>query len=331
MLVNVIFLVVGLALLLGGGDVMVRGASALARVLGISPLVIGLTVVAFGTSAPELAVNVLAALRGSGDLSFGNIVGSNLANIGLILGVAAIVRPLDVRVSLTRREIPFMIVVSALALGMAFDPLVFGSDRGSFGRADGAILLLGFVLFLAYTGVQVRRQRASDELLRTVAGGAGEGQAAPRARIAPSLLMTVGGLAALLYGGHLTVESAVRLARDLGVPELIIGLTVVAVGTSLPELATAVVATLRGHPDIAVGNVVGSNLFNLLFVLGLTSVICPVGVPTGGILDLVVMVGLAIVLLPIALTSSSRITRAEGLGLLAIYVAYLVWRSVASM
>jgi cation:H+ antiporter len=325
MTLDILLLIVGLALLLGGGDFMVRGASALARNLGVSPLAIGLTVVAFGTSAPELTVNVLAALRDTGDISFGNIVGSNMANIGLIIGVAALIHPLELHATVIRREIPFMILASTVAILLALDALIPGMGAGAYQTHDGIFLLVLFVGFLLVSAMRVRKDRAGDPLIETLTDEAG----AKRTAIGWSVLMTVGGMAALLYGGHLTVDSAVSLARGLGVPEFVIGLTLVAVGTSLPELATALVATARRQSDIAIGNVVGSNIFNLLFVLGVTATIRPVGIPVGGLVDLLAMFVLAALLFPFAVkTSLRRITRAEGTCLLALYVGYLVWRTV---
>jgi cation:H+ antiporter len=219
-----------------------------------------------------------------------------------------------------------MMGASFLVLLMGLDPALFGSSVAAYNRIDGIVLLVLFAGFLAYTGGKVRKDRSAEALVEEMAGTPDESAGT----IFGSLAKTVVGMAALLYGGHLTVEAAVDLARAIHVPEFIIGLTLVAIGTSLPELATCVIAAYRRHSDLAVGNVVGSNLFNLLFVLGVTSTVHPVGVPTGGLADLLVMTALAVILLPVALTSQSRITRFEGAGLLTAYLGYLLWRTLFS-
>ncbi|HVS10263.1 MAG TPA: calcium/sodium antiporter, partial [Planctomycetota bacterium] len=324
-LLDVLFLLAGLALLLGGGELLVRGATALARSFGISPLVVGLTVVAFGTSAPELAVNLAAALRGEGGISFGNIVGSNIANVGLIVGTAALVRPLSVHVTVILREIPMMLLASAAVLVMSFQSRLEGG-ADAFRRSDGLILLLLFGVFLYYTTLDALLQRGSAAIAHEVEDLAEEGLAAGRGR---SLLLTVLGLAGLIAGGELTVRSAVALALALGISQAVIGLTIIAVGTSLPELVTSVMAVRRGQSDLAMGNVVGSNIFNLLLVLGLTATVHPIPVPEGGHVDLLMMTAFAVALLPLSVRRR-RMPRWSGALLLASYALYLLWRSVAS-
>ncbi len=319
-------LAVGLAVLVVGGDGLVRGASALARQLGVSPLVVGLTVVAFGTSAPELAVNGLAALRGDTALSFGNIVGSNVANIGLIVASASLVRPLVVRSSVITREIPMMLLGSLAVVVLAFDR-VRGETVESYDRYDGLVLLLFFSVFLYTTLIEVLSGRAEDPLLAQAE------EVAPGERLAsplPSLLLVVAGLAGLVAGAELTVRSAVALAEALGVPKAVVGLTLVAVGTSLPELVATLVATFRGQADLAVGNVVGSNLFNLLFILPLTAIVRPVPVPAAGHWDLAVMLLMSVALLGVAMTHRRQVVRAEGLVLLVLYFVYLGSRAVSA-
>lgn len=320
MILDAVILLVGLALLLAAGDILVRGASTLARRLGVSPLVIGLTVVAFGTSAPELAVNVLAALEGSTALSFGNIVGSNIANIALILGCAALIRPLAVQGSVIVREIPMMLLATAAFLIMEFDRLRGAAEE--FDRSDGLLLLLLFGVFLYYTVAEVVRMRGKDPLATqmTEAGTPGRGRS-----ILLSALLVAGGLAGLIGGARLTVSGAVAIAQALAVPRVVISLTVVAPGTSLPELATSVMAAMRGHADLAVGNVVGSNIFNVLFIMGVTAMIRPVAVPTMGQVDLLVMTAVSVVFLPLAVTGGRRIVRSEGAFLVVLYVGFVVW------
>jgi cation:H+ antiporter len=299
MAIDLLLLLVGLALLLGGGEFVVRGATGLAQSLGVAPLVIGLTVVAFGTSAPEMAVNVIAAWQDKGDISFGNIIGSNMANIGLIVGCTAILRPILITGVVIAREIPMMLLATTAAIIMGFDT-VLGVGPDYYDRADGLLLLMLFLVFLYYTVGDFVRQRAEsdangmldDTLTRAASSGV------PR-----SLAITGLGLLALIGGADITVDAAVNLARALGVSDVVIGLTVLAVGTSLPELVASVVATMRGHAELAVGNVVGSNIFNLLLVMGVTSVVRPVPVPAGGPLDLLVVALLSLILF---LGSTSR-------------------------
>ncbi len=320
---DVLFLAVGLLLLVGGGDSLVRGAAALARHFGISPLMVGLTVVAFGTSAPELAVNVSAALRGSGELSFGNIVGSNIANVGLVVGLTALARPVTMHLAIIKREIPMMTLASLVALVMAFDVWLGGSTRDTFGRADGIVLLLLFCVFIYYMATDALRQRgnpaADDEM--ELAGK-------PRSMIFSGVL-TVVGFAGLTGGGYMTVEGATGVARALGVSDAVIGMTIVAVGTSLPELVTSLVSVLRKQTDLAIGNVIGSNIFNLLFVLGITGTLRPVPVPEGGHTDLCVATGLAMLLLPLSINPNRQVARWGGALLFGIYVTYLGWRVLA--
>ncbi len=314
-------LLVGLGLLLGGGEILVRGATALARSLGISPLVIGLTVVAFGTSAPELAVNITATLRGQGSISFGNIVGSNIANIGLVLGIAALVRPLKVQPSVVTREIPIMLGATLLAVLLASDQLL-GGAAGLVSRLDGLVLLAGFAVFLYLTVRSALRDR-TDSFLDVATE---EGKRLGPERVAQSVALTLGGLVGVVLGGQWTVTGAVGIATALGVSETIIGLTIVAIGTSLPELAASLIAVRHGQADLAVGNVVGSNVFNLLLVLGPTAMIRPIPVPAGGQGDLLVLVAVSLVLLPVTLTGQ-RIIRLEGAALLVGYWAYMLWRT----
>jgi cation:H+ antiporter len=313
---------VGMLFLLGGGEALVRGASQIAVATGVSPLVVGLTIVAFGTSAPELAVNSIAAWRDSGSLSFGNIFGSNMANIGLILGTAGILRALSIQSVIVSREIPMMLVATAAATIMSFDAFL-GVGDDQFDRLDGLLLLLLFGVFLYYTVGDVARQW--DEKGQTLDDDI-EPPSNPRAMVG-ALMLTVGGLGALLYGAELTVDHAIALARTFAVPEVIIGLTLVALGTSLPELVTAVLATLRGHIDLAVGNVVGSNIFNILLVGGVTSTLRPITVPEHGHIDLAVTVVLSVALWWVSSTRNRVIVRAEAGLLLAIYLAYMVWRT----
>lgn len=323
LLVDSLQLGLGLALLLGGGECLVRGAAGLAQRLGVPPLVVGLTVVAFGTSAPEFSVNVTAAVRGNGAVAFGNVVGSNIANVGLILASAAIVRALAIQSVVVVREIPMMLLASAAALIMGFDRLR-PELVARYDRADGALLLLFFAVFLYYTVAETLRKRPADPLVQQVREqSVGEGARS----LGGSVALVLVGLLGLVIGGQLTVSGAVGLAAAMGVPTALIGLTVVAVGTSLPELSASVMASRKGETDLAIGNVIGSNIFNLLFVLGVTATIRPVPVPAGGNADLAAMIAFAVALLLIS-GSGKEITRSKGVLLLAAYVGYVSWRAL---
>ena len=307
MLTDVLALLGGLVLLVAGASALVRGASALALRLGVSPLVVGLTVVAFGTSAPELVVSVQAALAGAGGIAVGNVVGSNIANVGLILGIAVLVRPLATDPALIRRDLPVLIVATLLVGGLLLD------DR--IGAGEGVLLLAGLVAYLGWNVVTARRQQGDADVLVEVPDGA----------VWRDLLFVTGGLVALVFGADLFVDAAVRLAESVGVSNAVIGLTVVAIGTSLPELATTVIAAARGESEIAVGNVVGSNVFNLLGILGASALVRPLEAPGLGASDVAVMAAFAVGLVGMLLTGR-RLVRPEAAVLLlgyAVYVGYL--------
>jgi cation:H+ antiporter len=320
-----LLLAIGLILLLGGGEGVVRGAASLARSFGVSPLAIGLLVVAFGTSAPELAVNVTASFEGQSALSFGNVVGSNMANIGLVVGMCGLLRPLRIESVVVSREIPMMLLATAAAIVMASDSALEG-HASSFDRSDAIVMLLFFGVFLYYTLGELIRQRLDhatlDELVASELPGVG-----PRVTLARDSLVLLSGFGALLYGASLTVDAAVGMARSFGVSEVVIGISLVAVGTSLPELATSAMATLRGHMEIAIGNVIGSNVFNLLFVLAVTAFIRPIPIPPNGLLDLGMTAALSVALLALSLTGGRRIMRAQATLLVVAYLAYAGWRS----
>ncbi|NUN49564.1 MAG: calcium/sodium antiporter [Candidatus Brocadiae bacterium] len=307
-MVTALYLIGGLVLLVAGAEGLVRGASGLAARFGIPPLVIGLTVVAFGTSAPEMAVSVTGALHGQPDLAYGNVMGSNIFNILFILGLAAVITPLSVARQLLRIDVPLMIAASGLVFVLAQD--------GRIGRVDGMILFAGL---LAYIWLQVRLARTSGEPGEEV-------PEAPRSAWAQIALVVVG-LGVLVAGSNLLVTGAVQIARVLGVSELVIGLTIVAAGTSLPEVATSVIAAIRGQRDIAVGNVIGSNIFNISGVLGLSATVVRGGVtvsPPAIAVDTPVMLAVAVATLPVFLTGS-RVSRGHGILFLAAYTAYTGW------
>ena len=319
-MLHVVLLIAGLSLLIAGGELLVRGASTLATRLRIAPVIIGMTIVAFGTSTPELVVNMAAAIRGDSSIGFGNVVGSNIANIGLLLAITALAFPLAIHRSIVSREIPMLLLASLAVVVLGLNSLTEGgADR--FTRGDGLMLLLLFCVFLYYTLSDALNQRDSHEVFPSTEPITAAPARSPGWRLA---LMIIGGLLLLIVGGELTVRGGVGLAGAFGVSEVIVGLTVIAVGTSLPELATTISAARRGSTDLAVGNIVGSNIFNLLFIWGLSITIAPTDLPAGGRVDLLVMTGFAAVLLPMAITQR-KLSRLEG-GLLVLgYVAYITW------
>lgn len=312
---TVVLFVAGLALLVIGAEWLVRGASRLAAASGISPLVIGLTVVAYGTSAPEVAVSVKSAWAGQADLAIGNVVGSNVFNVLFILGLSAVIAPLIVSSQLVRIDVPIMVGLSVLAFVLAAD--------GTIGRADGVVLVAGAIAYSVYQVRQSRKESAAvqDEYAQEFAPA--------RSSAAANAAYVAAGLVLLVLGSRWLVSGAVAFATALGVSELIIGLTIVSAGTSLPEVATSILAAVRGERDIAVGNVVGSNIFNILGVLGIGALVSPSGLPVSPALvrfDLLVMVAVAVACLPI-FASGAEIARWEGglfLGYYVAYTAYLV-------
>lgn len=310
-------LVIGLILLVIGAEVLVRGASKLANAVGISPLVIGLTVVAFGTSAPELAVSLQSALQGQADIAIGNVVGSNIFNILFILGLSAIIIPLHVSRQLIRFDVPLMIGISVLLYLFALDQHI--------GTLEGVILFAGIIAYTVFLIRQSRRETAEVKAEYEAEFG-GE---APKTGggIILNLGYVVVGLIMLVFGSRWLVAGAVYIAQSLGISELIIGLTVVAAGTSLPEVATSIIAAIRGERDIAVGNVVGSNIFNILAVLGLTGIFSPTGIDIASAalsLDIPFMILVALACLPIFITGNT-IARWEGILFLVYYVTYTLY------
>ncbi len=307
----------GLILLIAGGEGLVRGASRLAAALGISPLIIGLTVVAFGTSSPELAVSLIASLSGQAGLTVGNVIGSNIFNILFILGLSAMITPLVISQQLVRLDVPLMAAVSLLTLLLALD--------GRFSRMEGLFFFLGLLGYL-YLLFRIG-QRESAEVKQEYEHEFGSpAKPAPR-RLGRNALLAVSGLALLGVGSRWLVQGSVEIARALGVDELVIGLTIIAAGTSMPEVITSVIASLRGERDIAVGNVVGSNLFNLLGVLGLTALITPGGVAIpqdARAFDLPVMTAVALACIPIFF-SGTKILRREGALFFGYYLAYTAY------
>lgn len=315
MILNILLLVVGLVLIIGGANYLTDCSSAVARRWGVSDLVIGLTIVAFGTSAPELAISIISAVNDAPELAIGNIVGSNIFNVLAIIGITAIIRPITIEKSLINKDILLVVLSAAVLLIMGNGPFLDGSSEAVLSRQDGIILLLFFTIFLRHTISQ-----ATEKELEPA-----EPAAAPAKNMAiwKAVAGILGGLAALVYGGDLFVDKATAIASELGVSDAVIGLTIVAAGTSLPELATSVVAALKGHTSMAVGNVIGSNIYNIFLVLGTAATITPLPFGAIGNFDLLTMTGACVLFWVFATFFKKRtITRAEGIVLFLLYLGY---------
>jgi len=311
-----ILFVVGIFLLIKGADYLVDGSSSLAKKFKVPTLVIGLTIVAFGTSMPELIVNILASLKGNGDIAFGNIVGSNIANILLILGITATIKLLKVQHSTTWKEIPFSLLAAIVLLVFASTMFLDKLAISSILRFEGIILLLFFAIFLYYVIELARRNKSQmkDDKLEI-----------KKLSSLKIFLYILGGLVALYFGGKLVVEGAVALARLFGMSEYFISLTIVAVGTSLPELVTSIIAALKGDSDMAIGNVVGSNIFNIFWILGVSALIAPITIPTFAIIDLLVLLGTTFLLfLFMFIGRKHELERWQGIVFILMYIAYIV-------
>lgn len=308
---TVLFFLLGLAVLTAGAEVMVKGASRLARAIGVSPLVIGLTVVAYGTSSPELAVSVISSYRGQADLALGNVVGSNIFNVLLILGVSAIITPLAVAYRIVRLDVPLMIFLSVMLYILGYS--------GQISRWEGLLLVFGTIFYTVWTIRESRKENRSSE----------DYEPPPGFLASPivNLMVVLSGLGMLTLGSHWLLNSAIAFAKVLGVSELIIGLTIVAAGTSLPEVATSVIAAIRGERDIAVGNIIGSNIFNIMSVLGIASLVAPNGIQVSDAalnFDIPVMIAVAVACFPIFF-NGFVIKRWEGCLFLGFYAAYTLY------
>lgn len=323
-----LLLLVGLLLLLGGGTGLVKGASAIATHYGISPLVIGLTVVAFGTSAPELVVNVVGAFRGETELAFGNVTGSNLANIGLVLATAAIFRPLTIEGQIVRRELPLLLLGTTILLIMALDRPLSGLDP-ILTRSDGLILLLIFSIFIYMTISDFLFQKRQDRLMENILEME-EMLPKPMARgVMVNWVFVLAGIIALTAGGQLTIIHGAELAEIMGVEQVIIGMAVVAIGTSMPEFVTSIIAALNKESDLCVGNVVGSNIFNGLVVLPIAALVRPLPIPDGGLLDVAMSLVFAAVIILVFFFGKAHMNRKVGAALLLAYLAYMIMRATS--
>lgn len=316
MFLSIFLIVVSIGILILGAETLVRGSSSIAKKAGISSLVIGLTVVAFGTSAPELIVNLVSAFNGSPDLAIGNVVGSNIVNILLILGISAIIYPLSVKNSTVAKEIPFALLAMVMIYVMGNDALFDGTGFNAITRTDGFSLIAVFIIFLFYTFGIAKAQGQAEEVKVS--------------SWTVSILLTVVGLVLLFIGGKVLVDNAILLARLAGLSEALIGLTVVAIGTSLPELFTSIVATYHRQDDIAMGNIIGSNIFNVFWILGLTGTILQLPFNTSTNIDVLVGIGVTVLLFLFMFVGSRRkLDRWQGMvfvGLYVVYTAYLINR-----
>ena len=306
MITSLTLLILSLVALYIGAGWLVQGSSDLALKAKISPLVIGLTIVAFGTSAPELVVSLNAALKGEGEIAIGNILGSNIFNIGIILGISATIYPLQAKKQLLRIDIPVMLIATIL--------LTIFFWNGELGRMEGSFFLAGIILYTIFSLYYSRKHGEEPNL---------ELEEQPR-HWAFDTLEIVGGLVVLIFASHLLVENAVSIAREVGLSEAVIGLTIIAAGTSMPELATTIVAASKGKTDIAIGNIVGSNLFNILAIAGSCSLVQPIVAKNVNYIDLLVMLAISLLLLPLV-KSGQKITRTEGLVLVIVYIIYVFW------
>lgn len=312
---DIVALLGGLLLILVGANALTDGASSVAKRFNISPLVIGLTIVAFGTSAPELTVSIVSALKGSADMAIGNVVGSNIFNTLMIVGCTAAIVPIGMNKGTLSKEIPLCILASVVLFICGNDVLINGAIENTISSSDGMLLLCFFLIFLSYTFAIARNGNGGEEETKI-----------KMMPIWKSVLFIVGGLLGLIYGGQFFVNGASGIARSLGVSESIIGLTLVAGGTSLPELATSVVAALKKNPEMAIGNVIGSNLFNIFFVLGCSASISPLNMKGITNIDLGVMIGACVLLYLFGLFIRKRtITRVEGIVMVLCYVGYMVY------
>lgn len=317
-MLNILLLIVGLGLILLGANYMTDGAASMARRFGLSDLIVGLTIVAFGTSAPELTISIMSAVEGNTGMAIGNVVGSNIFNILLIVGCVAMVRPIKVEKGIMTNEIPMVILssVAVLAIGWQPNPVIT--------RTDGILLLLFFAIFMRYIFSSAQDDSLKPE--NPQSENKEESSPVKKMPVWKSVLFVAGGLAALIYGGDLFVDKASAIASSLGVSDAVIGLTIVAAGTSLPELATSITAAIKGNSGIALGNVIGSNIFNIFLVLGCSATIRPL--PFGGItlFDLLVLTGASLLFWIFGWFFGRRtITRAEGCLLSCGYIAYIVW------
>lgn len=313
---NYLFLILGFILLIAGAEFLVKGASSVAKRLNIPDLIIGLTIVAFGTSSPELAVNLIASSSGATGMAIGNVIGSNTFNLLVILGLVAFLKPINLQSSLVKIEIPYAVLASVAIIFVAAD-FFFDGTPGIISKSDGYILLLFFAIFLYYIFLSANKGQIKEE---------NSLEKPHKYPLWLSLLMTFGGLGILIWGGDIIVTNATLIAQNWGMSDTVIGLTIVAAGTSLPELATSLIAAFRGNSDIAIGNVVGSNIFNVFLILGVSSAISPLPFATENMTDAVISLLATILVLIFGFTGKGRrIDKVEGGILFTLYIAYIIY------
>lgn len=321
-MISLLGLFTGIVLLIAGGALLVRGSSEIATRFGVSPMIVGLTIVGFGTSTPELVVNIVGSLKGVTGLAFGNVVGSNISNLALVLGVAALIKPISIQGQLVRREVPLLLLATTMMTVMALDGPLHGLPA-VIGLSESIVLMLLFCIFIYVNALDIVNERQADPLVLEI-------EADPLIDTHPmgrfAWLLVILGAGLLFAGGEMTVRNSVEIAGRLGVSATIVGLFMVAVGTSMPELVTSVIAAIRGESDLALGNVVGSSIFNSLVVLPASGLISEVTVPRGGIGDLLVSLALVALLIPIFIMGKARLGRVMGGALLLAYFAYVVVR-----
>ncbi|OGH65885.1 MAG: sodium:proton exchanger [Candidatus Magasanikbacteria bacterium RIFCSPHIGHO2_02_FULL_47_14] len=316
MLLPIFFLLGGLGILIAGGEGLVRGAASMAKKIGIKPIVIGLTIVAFGTSAPELIVNIFSAVQGNTDLAVGNVIGSNIVNILLILGISSMIYPLAVQRATVWKEIPFALLGAAMVFIMGNDFLIDGKVLNEMTRSDGISYMGFFLIFIYYTITIAKGEK----------GGEDENNDITLYSWSTSLLLTFGGIFALFVGGKLLVDNAILLAEQAGLSEAFIGFTIVAVGTSLPELITSVIAALHKQDDLAIGNIIGSNIFNVFWILGLSSIIRPLPFNPSMNIDLVVNIVATLLLFAFMfIDTKHRLNRWQGGIFILLYIVYILF------
>lgn len=316
MVLSFALLIAGFILLVKGADFFVDGSSSIAKLLKIPSIVIGLTIVAFGTSAPEAAVSIIAGINKSNDIAVGNVIGSNMFNLLVVLGVSAAIKPVQIKDQIIKKDYPFMLIATALLLVMSYDVFLSGETANRISRGDAIVLLVFMGIFLYSVISSALRSRKES-----IDGGEDD---IPAYGVGKSLLFTIGGLAGIIIGGQFVVDSASDIAVRFGMSETLVGLTIVAVGTSLPELVTSIVAAKKGESDIAIGNVVGSNIFNILFVLAASAAISPMNINAQSLTDLLILMAVTLAAYGFCVTKK-RVSRAEGIVLTSVYIIYLAY------
>ena len=316
MLLSFILLIAGFVLLVKGADFFVDGSSSIAKFLKIPSIVIGLTIVAFGTSAPEAAVSIIAGIKGSNDIAVGNVIGSNMFNLLVVLGVSAAIKPVNIDGQIIKKEFPFMLLATLAFLIISFDAALGNGTANVISRNEAFMLLILMAIFLYSVITSALRTRKEN--------AAALEEDKPKYGIVKSIIFTAGGLAGIIIGGQLVVDSASDIAIRFGMSETLVGLTIVAIGTSLPELVTSIVAAKKGESDIAIGNVVGSNVFNILFVLAASAAITPMNINTQSLVDLIILMAVT-ALTYIFCVTQKKINRPEGIILVFMYIGYMTY------